>query len=216
MSIIGMADLLGTMLLVIAEDDYDACHSQAEDAQAMPGDSRQKMIESAAVLLAMRGLDGTSFNDVLARSGAPRGSIYHHFPEGKDQLVDAAIALAGERALRVLDSVVGRPPKEITAFFLDIWRAVLQRSGLGAGCAVLAVTVATDSTDLRDHAAAIFRAWRTRLADLYIEGGIAAGAAARLSATVVAATEGAVVVSRAEQSIEPFELVAAQLLDITP
>ncbi|MEA2672821.1 MAG: TetR/AcrR family transcriptional regulator, lmrAB and yxaGH operons repressor [Chloroflexota bacterium] len=182
----------------------------------MPNDSRQKMIESAAVLLAMRGLDGTSFNDVLARSGAPRGSIYHHFPEGKDQLVDAAIGLAGERALRVLDAVDGRPPGEVTAFFLDLWRAVLERSGLRAGCAVLAVTVATDSTELLDHAAAIFRAWRVRIADLYVVGGVTQDAAGRLAATLVAATEGAVVVSRAERSMDAFELVAAQLLEMTP
>ena len=174
------------------------------------------MIDSAATLLALRGLEGTAFSDVLARSGAPRGSIYHHFPAGKDQLVDAAITLAGERALRILDAVDGRPPREITAFFLDLWRAVLKRSDLRAGCAVLAVTVATDSTELRDHAAAIFRAWRARLVDLYVAGGIARDRAWRLAATVVAASEGAVVVTRAERTMEPFELVAAQLLEITP
>lgn len=183
---------------------------------SVPGESRQKMIETAARLLAMRGLQGTSFNDVVKRSGAPRGSIYHHFPEGKDQLVEAAMTLAGERALAVLDAVEGRPPKEITAFFLDVWRNVLRRSGLEAGCAVLAVTVATDSPELLDRASAIFGAWRARLGDLYVVGGMARDAATRLAMTIVAATEGAVVVSRAERSIEPFELVAAQLLEMTP
>jgi AcrR family transcriptional regulator len=177
--------------------------------------SRQKMIESAAILLAMRGLQRTAFADVVARSGAPRGSIYHHFPDGKDQLVDAAITLAGERALRVLEAVDGRSPREVTAFFLDVWRAVLQRSGYRAGCAVLAVTVATDSPDLLDHAASIFRAWRSRLAELYVTGGMAHEDATRLAATLVAASEGAVVVSRAERSMEPFELVASQLLSMT-
>ena len=57
----------------------------------MPSDARQKMIEGAVTLLALRGLEGTAFRDVLERSGAPRGSIYHHFPNGKDQLVEAAI-----------------------------------------------------------------------------------------------------------------------------
>lgn len=182
----------------------------------MASDSRRKMIESAATLLAMRGLDGTAFSDVLTRSGAPRGSIYHHFPAGKDELVAAAVALAGERALRVLDAVDGHPPKDITLFFLDIWRAVLERSGLKAGCAVLAVTVASDSADLLDRAADVFRAWRARLAALYVAGGVDHDVAARLATTVVAATEGAVVVSRAERSMEPFELVAAQLLAMTP
>jgi AcrR family transcriptional regulator len=174
------------------------------------------MIESAAILLATRGLEGTAFSDVLARSGAPRGSIYHHFPEGKDQLVDAAIELAGERALQVLEAVRSSPPQEVTRFFLDLWRQVLVRSDLRAGCAVLAVTVATDSPDLLQHAATIFRAWRGRLAELYRLGGVEADAAARLATTVVAASEGAVVVSRAERSLEPFELVAEQLLATTP
>ena len=183
--------------------------------ERMAGNSRQRMIESAAVLLAKRGLQATAFSDVIERSGAPRGSIYHHFPGGKDELVDAAIDLAGDRALRVLDAVEGRPPAEVTGYFIDLWRAVLVRSHLTAGCAVLAVTVATDSPELLEHAAAIFRAWRGRLAELYVSGGMSPTAATRLAATVVAATEGAVVVSRAEQSLEPFEEVAKALLAMT-
>jgi len=182
----------------------------------VPSNARQQMIESAVTLLALHGTQGTSFSDVLERSGAPRGSIYHHFPEGKDQLIDAAIELAGDRALRVLDAVDGQPPIEVTRYFLDLWRQVLVRSNLRAGCAVLAVTVATDSPDLLDHAASIFRAWRGRLAELYERSGMDAGAAARLAMTVVAASEGAVVVSRAERSLEPFELVVETLLALAP
>jgi len=130
--------------------------------------------------------------------------------------VDAAIELAGERALMVLDAVRGEPPKECTRFFLDLWREVLRRSDFRAGCAVLAVTVATDSPDLLGHAASIFRAWRGRLAELYEAGGLDADAATQLATTVVSASEGAVVVSRAERSLEPFDLVAKQLLAISP
>lgn len=189
---------------------------KAREGEAVPSDARQKMIDSAVTLLAIRGLEGTAFRDVLERSGAPRGSIYHHFPDGKEQLVQAAIELAGERALGVLDQLWGAPPKAVTAGFLELWRAVLVRSNLTAGCAVLAVTVATDSSDLLDRAASIFRAWRRRLSDLFVEGGMTAEAAAGLAAMLVAASEGAVVVSRAERSLEPFDLVAAELLAATP
>lgn len=182
----------------------------------MSSDSRQKMIESAVNLLAMRGLQGTAFSDVLERSGAPRGSIYHHFPKGKDELVDAAIELSGQRALRVLDAVEGASASAITAYFLDLWREVLVRSKFRAGCAVLAVTVATDSPDLLDHAAAVFRAWRTRLAELYVAAGLEPDTASSFATTLVAASEGAVVLSRAEQSLDPFEQVAARLVELTP
>jgi TetR/AcrR family transcriptional repressor of lmrAB and yxaGH operons len=174
------------------------------------------MVESAVTLLAVRGLQGTAFSDVLARSGAPRGSIYHHFPGGKDQLVEAAIELSGARALKALEDIAGASPKAVTERFITLWRDVLERSRLRAGCAVLAVTVATDSPDLLSHAATIFRTWRERLAELYVAGGVTPTDAERLAATVIAATEGAVVVSRAEQRLEPFELVAEQLAAMTP
>src|SRR3954462_12739303 len=59
-------------------------------------DARRRMIESAAVLFRERGVQGTSFSDVLAHSGAPRGSIYHHFQGGKTQLAEEATRWAGE------------------------------------------------------------------------------------------------------------------------
>jgi TetR/AcrR family transcriptional repressor of lmrAB and yxaGH operons len=61
----------------------------------MARDVRDRMIDGAIRLLAQRGLQATSFSEVLELTGAPRGSVYHHFPEGKDQLVSAANAVAG-------------------------------------------------------------------------------------------------------------------------
>ena len=53
----------------------------------MASDTRTRMLEATARLLRQRGYHGTSLNDILAASGAPRGSLYFHFPGGKDQLV---------------------------------------------------------------------------------------------------------------------------------
>jgi AcrR family transcriptional regulator len=169
------------------------------------------MIEGAVRLLAQRGLQATSFAEVLELTGAPRGSVYHHFPEGKDQLVGAAVDRAGARAVQALDGKQGISAEELTSVFLALWREVLVRSKLGAGCAVLAVTVATDSPELLRHAGAVFRSWRGQLAEMFELGGMSAQEAAQFAATLVAASEGAVVLSRAEQSLEPFDLVAAQL-----
>jgi AcrR family transcriptional regulator len=171
------------------------------------------MVASAVDLLARRGLQATSLSEVLEQSGAPRGSVYHHFPDGKDQLIASALDLAGDRAIELLDRKAGAPAEEVAAWFLHIWREVLIRSNFDAGCAVLAVTVAADSPELRDHAAAIFRTWRHRLAELLEQGGLEPGDAARFAATLVASSEGAVALSRAEQSLEAFDLVAELLLE---
>jgi TetR/AcrR family transcriptional regulator, lmrAB and yxaGH operons repressor len=170
-----------------------------------------KMVEGAALLLAQKGLQATSFSEVLNLTGAPRGSVYHHFPEGKDQLVAAALDLVAGRMLEGLDEQAGRSPEAVVEYVVRMWRLVLTRSEFSAGCAVLAVTVAAESTELVEHVAGIFRAWRGRLAELFVAGGVDPPKAKRFAATVIAATEGAVVMARAERSLEPFEQVAAEL-----
>jgi TetR/AcrR family transcriptional regulator, lmrAB and yxaGH operons repressor len=173
---------------------------------------RERMVASAVALLARRGLQATSFSEVLEHSGAPRGSVYHHFPEGKNQMIDSALDAAGARAIELLDMKADASAEDIASWFLHIWREVLIRGKFEAGCAVLAVAVAADSPGLLDHTARVFRTWRRRLAELLQQGGLEAGDAARFAAVLVASSEGAVVLARAEQSLEPFDLVAEQLL----
>ena len=177
----------------------------------MVSDTRRKMVVGAALLLAEGGPQEASFTQVLERTGAPRGSIYHHFSGGKDELIAAAIDLAGAHTTQLIDRMEGSSAGEITRRFIGIWREVLTRSNLRSGCSVLAVTVATDSADLLRTPATVFRSWRHRLAELLQIGGLAAPAADQFAATLIAAMEGAVVLSRAEQTMDPFELVAEQL-----
>ena len=73
-----------------------------EREPAPAGDVRERMVDGAMALLARRGLQATSFSEVLAATGAPRGSLYHHFPAGKDQLVAEAVDRAGGVLINVL------------------------------------------------------------------------------------------------------------------
>lgn len=178
----------------------------------MAKEVRQQMVEATTLLLAKKGLQGASFSAILEASGAPRGSLYHHFPAGKDELVLAAVEAAGARALAVLDAEPGASAETVATTFVGLWRALLTRSNFTAGCAVAAVTVAADSDELLASAGAVFRSWRTTLAAALAAGGVPAVRAPGLAASLIAACEGAVVLARAEQSLEPFDLVAAEQL----
>ena len=178
----------------------------------MARDVKQRMIERTAVLLAKKGLHRASFTEILEASGAPRGSLYHHFPGGKDELVLAALGIAGQQAMAVLDKLSGRPASEVATTFIALWRAVLTKSDFEAGCAVAAVTVAADSTELMKQAAKVFREWRAHLTRLFEDGGIESNRARSLAANLVSACEGAVVLARAERSLEPFDLMASEQL----
>jgi TetR/AcrR family transcriptional repressor of lmrAB and yxaGH operons len=183
-----------------------------QEARRLAGNIKQTMIERTAVLLAKKGLQGASFSEILEASGAPRGSLYHHFPGGKDELVLAALEHAANQALSVLDRLSGKPAREVAEGFLSLWRSVLARSDFSAGCAVVAVTVAAESEDLRARAAGILRSWRDKLVTLFVAGGLPKKKARSLAASLVAACEGGVILARAERSFEPFDLVAAEQL----
>ena len=90
------------------------------------------------------------------------------------------------------------------------------RSDLRAGCAVLAVTIATDASASLERAAAVFREWQARLTELYVAAGLEPRTASSFATTLIAASEGAVVLSRAQQSLDPFEQVAAFMIETTP
>jgi AcrR family transcriptional regulator len=171
------------------------------------------MVAGAVRLLAQRGLQATSFSTVLAATGAPRGSIYHHFPGGKEELVDAALAATEQHALGLLDQQAGASAVEVAESFLGAWRALLTYSDFDAGCALVAVTVAAETDAMRERAASAFRAWQAKLARALEAGGLRADDAGTTATLLLAASEGAVVICRAERDIRPFDLVAAQLAE---
>ncbi|PPF42217.1 TetR/AcrR family transcriptional regulator [Pseudoclavibacter sp. AY1F1] len=175
---------------------------------------RDRMVEGAIQLLAQRGIQATSFSEVIALTKAPRGSIYHHFPRGKDQLVGEAVELAGHRTLMRMKELDGEPAAGVTAAFLDLWRSLLVQLDFSTGCSVVAVTVATDNADLVDAAGRVFRGWTHELAGLLVTGGVPHEAAKALATTLIAGAEGAVLVSRATRDIDDFDAVAQQLLSL--
>jgi hypothetical protein len=113
-----------------------------------------------------------------------------------------------------MESRRGSPAEAIVEQFLDLWRQLLDNSGLIAGCAVVAVTVAGSDDDLLDHAGAIFRDWTVHLAGLLVDGGVPESSAQQLAVLIIAATEGAVALCRAERSREPFDVVDKALMQL--
>src|SRR5437870_12968285 len=107
----------------------------------MASNSRASMVRSAASLIRSRGVNATSFSDVLADSEAPRGSIYHHFPDGKRQLAEDAIGWTSDQVLGHLRSCRARTPADLLACFIDLWRQSVLASRGSTGCAVAGVAI---------------------------------------------------------------------------
>jgi AcrR family transcriptional regulator len=177
-------------------------------------DSRQRMVASAVALLGEHGAAGVSIDRVLAHSGAPRGSVYHHFPGGRTQLIDEAVVSAGDFIADLIESAAESPdPLDAVDVFFTLWRERLVRSGFRAGCPVVAVAVETDD-DAREparSAAAAFARWQEALAALLLRHGLPEERSRRLASFIIASVEGAVVLCRAERSTAPLDAAAAEI-----
>jgi AcrR family transcriptional regulator len=169
------------------------------------------MIESAAQLMRERGVQATSFSEVLAHSGAPRGSIYHHFPGGKAQLIEEATRYAGEFVAAGLLAALAEPdPAAAVHRFAGMWQRILQRSDFGAGCPVVAAALDGDPA-ARVAAAGAFTSWEDLLAEAFEARSVQPARARALATMFLASIEGAVVLSRAQRSVAPLERVASEL-----
>jgi AcrR family transcriptional regulator len=159
-------------------------------------------------------VSATSFSDVVSESGAPRGSIYHHFPEGKKQLAEDAIRWTSERVLGHQRAFPGGTPVEVLQRFIDMWRSVVKASGGAAGCVVAGVAVDTtpEDVELLDIVRATFRSWVGLLAEQLEAAGLNAERAGAIAIATVAGMEGALILCRAEGNAKPLDAVAAELI----
>src|SRR3954447_3831371 len=168
--------------------------------------TRERMIVSTALLMRERGARATSLDAVLEHSGAPRGSIYHHFPGGRDQLLREATDYAGEYIGRRLERG-GDPLATLDELFAE-YRANLLASDFRAGCPVVAVAV--EGPDLREHVKGAFARWRSALAGALAASGIETARADELALMIIASFEGGLILARAYRDLAPLELVRTE------
>jgi TetR/AcrR family transcriptional regulator, lmrAB and yxaGH operons repressor len=178
----------------------------------LASDVRQRMVRAALYLIAENGVQGTSIADILERSDAPRGSVYHHFPGGKEEIVCAAMDYMATDARVPLQQLQGTSVSGVVTGFVDLWRGILERSDFRAGCATAGVTVSGETEKARAAAREVFEIWIDDLTKLLESAGVERAAAADFAWMIFASVEGALVFARAEHSMRALDLVERQLL----
>ena len=171
------------------------------------------MLVAAADLLRERGAAGVTVDAVLARSGAPRGSVYHHFPGGRSQILREALQFAGDEITATLEQDADVGAVALLRQLVGLWRAALVDSDFSTGSPVLAAAVGSgsDEQQLTSLAGEIFRRWHQASREAFMREGFAPDEATALAHTTISALEGAVVLCRATRSAQPIDDVAAQM-----
>lgn len=174
-------------------------------------DARANLIAAAADLFQRQGYHGTGLTQLLAESDAPKGSFYHHFPEGKEQLAEAAVLKAGGEVAGLVDAAFVRAESfeagvRATAKAIAKW---FKASDYAAGCPITSVLLETapQSERLRLACKSVFEQWTQIVAAHARRFGHSAGAE-RLAEALVLALEGAWILARSTRTTRPFDIAA--------
>jgi TetR/AcrR family transcriptional repressor of lmrAB and yxaGH operons len=176
------------------------------------GESKKRALRTAAELFRRQGYNGTGLNQIVAESGAPKGSLYFHFPGGKSELAVEAVTASG----RAVGNAIGRvlestdDAAEAIGRVIDFIAADLRHSDYQHGCPVgsVAVDVASTSEPIRTACREIFDEWQATIARRLEKSGWDEQAASDDALVVVSLLEGALVLARSRRDTAPFDAVA--------
>jgi TetR/AcrR family transcriptional repressor of lmrAB and yxaGH operons len=181
----------------------------------MARDTRVRIVETTAQLLQHRGYHGTSLSDILTESGAPRGSLYFHFPGGKDQLVMEATRKSVEETTRWLERILGSAKSPVAAVraYAEGAASALQESDYTFGCPVapLILDATASFKELAELCKQAFEEWLGLLQEAFVKAGLSVRRAYPLAVLVEASIEGAMVIARTYRDPGPLLSLAAQL-----
>jgi AcrR family transcriptional regulator len=178
---------------------------------------RERIVYATAQSVRERGVSATGLRAVVAEAQAPRGSLQHYFPGGKDQLVTEALLWSGEFAAgcveHYFESMRTPTPAGLFAAMARQWRDEFARRGFQRGCPLVAAAADLAGTDdvLRASINAAFESWLGAVRDALRRMGLPAGRARSLALLMISSLEGAIVLARTRQDLTPLSTVVREL-----
>jgi AcrR family transcriptional regulator len=170
--------------------------------------TKDRILDTTAELFRRYGYTGTGLKQIVTEANAPFGSIYHFFPGGKQHLGAEVIHRSGRMYQELVEAVFDAAPDVVTGTS-DVFTGaaeVLRATDYVDACPIetVALEVASTNEPLRQATAEVFESWIASATGRLADAGIEDGAARELAIAMIAALEGAFVLSRAMRSTEPL------------
>lgn len=173
---------------------------------------KDALVRTAMRLFRQQGYASTGLQQILVESGAPKGSLYHYFPDGKEQLAEAAVRLAGQLMGEMLAAHAERAatPAAFAKAYCATMAGWMKESDFRSGC-----PIATTMLETAPHSQALTKAgadaidrWIEIIAPVFRRAGATAAQARSAAQQLIAAVEGALVIARIRRSATPLLDVA--------
>ena len=178
----------------------------------MANTTKERLIRAGEALFRSQGYAGTGLKELADNAKAPWSSMYHFFPQGKEQMATEILGFASDYYARALArgfEARPNPVEAIDAIFAGE-AEILKRSNFRDGCPIASVTldVASTSEALRKPCNDAFNGWIKTIANGIARSGLAEDDALELATFVLCSLEGAIVLSRAAKSVKPLQRTA--------
>lgn len=178
----------------------------------MTNTTRQHIVDATSELLERQGYHATGLNQIVKESGAPRGSLYYYFQEGKEQMAAAAIRQKADAmvAHAEVSLAAHSDPVDAVVAFIDHVASHCAVDGFcsGAPMAAVALETSANSERLRAVCATAYTELQRPFAAKLVAGGFPAERAQALAVFITASLEGGVVLARTQRSETPLRHVA--------
>ncbi|HUQ05635.1 MAG TPA: TetR/AcrR family transcriptional regulator [Kofleriaceae bacterium] len=180
--------------------------------------TRAKLTATAAALMQRQGYHATGLSQIVDESGAPRGSLYFHFPGGKEELAVAALRDVGVVwKTRIETAIEGAP--DLGAAIVSVCRMFADQLAasdwqLGCPLATVALEASSSSEAVRTVCVEHFRGWEAAIAARLAASGADPEAALRMAMFALATIEGALMLARVERSARPLEIAGEGLRNL--
>src|SRR5438094_5813415 len=175
-----------------------------------PGSTKSRILDATAELFMRYGYTGTGLKQIVADANAPFGSLYNHFPGGKQELGVEVIHRSGAMYLELVTAVFDAAPDIVYGVrdCFDGAAEVLRATDYADACPIetVALEVASTNEPLRRATAGVFERWFGAATAYFADAGIPPDRARELAIEMLCAMEGAFVFCRAMRGTEALEV----------
>ena len=176
---------------------------------------KELLVQTTGQLLEKQGYHATALSEILEESGTPKGSLYHYFPGGKEQIAAEAIEHTGKTLAEHIRSELSRhtnPAIAVRELLLAIAERV-ESSDYCSGGPLTAVAIETvnASEPLNRACREAYQQMQESFSSRFVQAGIEPAKASRMAEFTLAAIEGASILSRTQKSGDPLRRVSDEL-----
>jgi len=179
------------------------------------GNQRENILIASQRLFRRQGYAATGINDIIRQSGAPRGSLYYYFPDGKEQIAAAAIEGAGRMVARTLTDIAAKStdPMQFVETYAGMLEHWMELSGYRDGCPITTVLLESDpSATLNTESGRVaFANWRAVIAEFLMAYDITETQARVMASFILSTLEGALIQARVDGSGRAIREAAKEL-----